>query len=1008
MATMPQRPAQFAATSKLSLSELLSRRYRPIRNLQQAESRSTILAEELATGNHVVLKTDLPDRIRHEVEVLISIPRHVGPKVCDLLWDGAALTVAMEALRGRPFPEVVDTIVEDEWPTLIRDVLIDLHHLHRTGYLHLDIRPENLLVVGEPDGRQLRLIDFGSAYDLRSVTGLDGYRTQVDPSFVAPEILGRWTADARSDLYSLARVLEHSGVRIDEMGLLESALEHSVSSRPKHALEVAQSIEESKRISPSPRLLNFDNRPVVPVRPATRQERPTPPDRRSVILVQGRRGTDPLRAAQMLALTLATGNAEVQTESTQPASGTSSHPGVLIRANEWSPLRPACAEGADEVITLLPLRAKELRTSVDLALTNEVSANIPSSFFDRATGSTSALIRNLQVERGDGAPSLYRIVAPHSWSYPGHSAEADPNVRRGLAHLHVIGPGARRDAAESQLAMSGGDASSWTELENLGAAWEYADHSIGFEQDVDCETEVSAFGPELLQSITPNSDSIENVAHVARIQRQYGLEAESRDLVESMVVEYGENERFQDLDLLFRSWAMDSGLSVRDAFRTEFGGCDPESRSELAYYTALATSQFGSREAILLLQDYCLQDPRFSLNSARILMEYSLPGLSTEGARRRLQELSEFLTPGFVSYYEGRLALRSGDRESATRMINAALEMDADGPEVGLREFQAFLSILRFEEDPEDAVRLMKSAIKLASTKVWRSAMEYNLAMHYERMGQLSSCETHARRSMQLASSAGIRRQERHSRVLLCGMACWTGDLDGAESHLDFAFRSPGTTDSQWSESPVLAQAALVNLQRGAEARAALQAEASWQAAITTAASQLIRTAISIASEVVFDTGRRDLATRLLAIPHLPDRISDLSDATVASIRAFADGQSYDLAIQRIETALEGRASDFQAARLTRLRGRIRMTVGDFSAAANDIAAALERLPSVCGPYARLRWRLDLVEALQVCEPAELDQIVEAARQDGFKGILARSLKLRARISVQPTPKKDV
>jgi hypothetical protein len=84
-----------------------------------------------------------------------------------------------------------------------------LGYVARLGLIHRDVKPANLLVVQDREGRPIdvKITDFGSVLQLESE------RTQVHRvgslAYMAPEQLDGATLDARADMYSLAAVLYH-------------------------------------------------------------------------------------------------------------------------------------------------------------------------------------------------------------------------------------------------------------------------------------------------------------------------------------------------------------------------------------------------------------------------------------------------------------------------------------------------------------------------------------------------------------------------------------------------------------------------------------------------------------------------------------------------------------------------------------------------------------------------------------------------------------------------------
>ncbi|MCC6808621.1 MAG: tetratricopeptide repeat protein [Deltaproteobacteria bacterium] len=101
---------------------------------------------------------------------------------------------------------------------LAAQALSALAHVHAHDLLHLDIKPENLLVSGEGDAAKLTLVDFGLARRVREASS--GY-ARGTMAYIAPEMLAGQNIDLRVDLYALGRVLYDAlapGVVLDNVG----------------------------------------------------------------------------------------------------------------------------------------------------------------------------------------------------------------------------------------------------------------------------------------------------------------------------------------------------------------------------------------------------------------------------------------------------------------------------------------------------------------------------------------------------------------------------------------------------------------------------------------------------------------------------------------------------------------------------------------------------------------------------------------------------------------------
>lgn len=76
--------------------------------------------------------------------------------------------------------------------------------LHERGIVHRDLKPDNILVVSAT--RQLQLIDFGSALDVRTPLWRRRAIHTIDPLYAAPETRVSLFAPDRFDVFSIALI----------------------------------------------------------------------------------------------------------------------------------------------------------------------------------------------------------------------------------------------------------------------------------------------------------------------------------------------------------------------------------------------------------------------------------------------------------------------------------------------------------------------------------------------------------------------------------------------------------------------------------------------------------------------------------------------------------------------------------------------------------------------------------------------------------------------------------
>ncbi|XP_030637588.1 striated muscle preferentially expressed protein kinase [Chanos chanos] len=90
------------------------------------------------------------------------------------------------------------TILESEIRSTIRQLLEGICYLHQNDIVHLDIKPENILMADRRSD-QIRICDFGNA--LKLTQNEDQYCRYGTPEFIAPEIVNQTPVSKATDIW---------------------------------------------------------------------------------------------------------------------------------------------------------------------------------------------------------------------------------------------------------------------------------------------------------------------------------------------------------------------------------------------------------------------------------------------------------------------------------------------------------------------------------------------------------------------------------------------------------------------------------------------------------------------------------------------------------------------------------------------------------------------------------------------------------------------------------------
>ncbi|MDP9000758.1 MAG: serine/threonine protein kinase [Myxococcota bacterium] len=154
------------------------------------------------------------ERFKREYEISALLPHEHIVRVLDFQRDPVQSTwlLVMEFLDGEELRYVLKrerVLAPERLVRMLSQVAIGLDQAHARGFIHRDLKPDNLFLCGTREGDTLKVLDFGSVKDRsgnrKKLTVLG--TTIGSPYYMSPEqAQGLDTIDARADVFALAAV----------------------------------------------------------------------------------------------------------------------------------------------------------------------------------------------------------------------------------------------------------------------------------------------------------------------------------------------------------------------------------------------------------------------------------------------------------------------------------------------------------------------------------------------------------------------------------------------------------------------------------------------------------------------------------------------------------------------------------------------------------------------------------------------------------------------------------
>jgi serine/threonine protein kinase len=218
-----QTPVRDQPARDQMLGRVVKGRYQIMRRLGEGGMGTVYLAEQVSIGRKVALKLlrgsyamddEFIERFRREARLAASLNHRNIVTVYDFdQGDDESLFIAMEYLDGEKLSDVIRREGPLDMGRAVRFGLQfaeGLEAAHHAGVIHRDIKPDNIMVVGEEGVETIKLMDFGIAR-LRDVAATSRL-TRPDvimgtPAYMAPEQAEGKETSERTDIYALGVVL---------------------------------------------------------------------------------------------------------------------------------------------------------------------------------------------------------------------------------------------------------------------------------------------------------------------------------------------------------------------------------------------------------------------------------------------------------------------------------------------------------------------------------------------------------------------------------------------------------------------------------------------------------------------------------------------------------------------------------------------------------------------------------------------------------------------------------
>lgn len=203
--------------SMMNKQSLLNSRYQIEEHIGSGGMADVYRARDLMLERTVaikVLREDLSssstfrERFRHEAKAVANLSHPSIVTIHDFGFDNGKLFLVMEYVPGTDLKTILERrgrfSIDEALPLLIQ-ACAGLGYAHRSGLIHCDVKPHNLIVTPES---QLKIADFGIARALSTIQSSPQPNVVWgSPQYFSPEQAAGQTLTPASDVYSLGVVM---------------------------------------------------------------------------------------------------------------------------------------------------------------------------------------------------------------------------------------------------------------------------------------------------------------------------------------------------------------------------------------------------------------------------------------------------------------------------------------------------------------------------------------------------------------------------------------------------------------------------------------------------------------------------------------------------------------------------------------------------------------------------------------------------------------------------------